>query len=396
MRYSLYVAFDRFYVSELRAMQPELADRGLVVHRSGAVFDACQDAQSRGVRPGMTLKAAKAILSGASFIPYDTFAGNDGPYREARDRWLDRCVPYADAIEPEESHAAWLDLTPHPRPEEIARKVCIDLMATGRPLRAAAAPAKWVAKLFADSGLTLDDYPDWRASLLAMPVDALRPLEEAQRARLAFLGCKRVADVAWMELQTLRGQFGGDGLRAHQAARGLLHEPIRQDYPAGVVRDSLVFEPAESSLERLNLALGDLAERMGSALAQSDLSGHLLEVVVAFEPEDAAHPGVARWKRRFVRPIFDSRTLRVALRLMLDRKLKAPIASLRVLLGELQAASTVQADLFRGLPLGAREQALLEAAASFGRGTVLAAGDVSSPRAQRVLTAWRQATGWVG
>lgn len=396
MRYSLYVAFDRFYVAELRARQPELTDRALVVHRSGVVFDACLDAQSRGVRPGMTLKAAKAILSGAAFIPYDPLAASEGAYREARDRWLDRCVPYADAIEPEESHAAWLDLTPHPRPDEIARKLCSELVATGRPLRAAAAPAKWVAKLFADSNLTLDDYPDWRASLLAMPVEALRPLEGSQRARLAFLGCKRVADVAWMGLEALRGQFGEDGLRAHQASRGLLHEPIRHDYPAGVVRDSLVFEPAESSLERLNLALSDLAERMGAGLAQSDLSGHLLEVVATFEPEDDSHPEVVRWKRRFVRPIFDPRTLRVALRLLLERKLKAPVVTLRVLLGELKAASTAQADLFRGLPLGAREQALLEAASPFGRGTVLAACEVSSPRAQRVLAAWRQATGWVG
>jgi hypothetical protein len=385
MRYVLYVGFDGFFVSVLRAADAALRGRPLVVHRSGDVLDSCPEARARGALPGLKLKAAKAILSGASFVPW-----TPEPFVEPSRRWLDRCVPYAGAIEPDGFQAAWIDLSPHPRPEDLARRLADEIGAS----YAAAAPAKWVAKLFAEAGLGLEEYPDWRSSLYAMPVDALRPLSPEQRARLAFLGCKRVADVAWLSLGALRGQFGEDGLRAHQAARGLLNEPVARAYPPGAVREALVFEPAEDSAERLNHALGRLAGRMAAALAERALAGQTLEVAALFEREDGEAAG--RWRRTFARPIHDARSLTVALRLLLDRRLDAPVASLQVLLSGLREASRAQAELFRGLPCGVRERALLEAARPFGRDRVLAAGQVALSRSQRVLGAWREATGWVG
>lgn len=72
----------------------------------------------RGVGPGMPRGQARALLTGDRFVGLerDTF-------REAQARWLDCLVPYLGAIEPLSMHEATLDLSGHPRPEEIVLQV---------------------------------------------------------------------------------------------------------------------------------------------------------------------------------------------------------------------------------------------------------------------------------
>src|SRR5688572_12155218 len=104
MHYILYARLEGFYTTVLLQKQPELRERPLVVHRDKAVLCVDEKGRSKGIHAGMPLSEAKAILRDGAFLPWE-----EGPYREAQEKWLDVCARFSDVIEPAEQHTAFVD-----------------------------------------------------------------------------------------------------------------------------------------------------------------------------------------------------------------------------------------------------------------------------------------------
>lgn len=402
MHFFLHLALEGFYTAALR--EPD-AERGLVVHADRRVLDANAPARAKGVAVGMGLPEAKAILEGGKFVTFEP-----EPYREAQRRWLDRCALVTDVVEPDRLHSAYLDLSLHPDPEALARRLMREIAEDlGVEVRAGMAATRWVAQLA--SGVLRHPGDPLIAQDLAMREPAIRPaeflapfptrwllpVEASHRERLEFLGYARIGDVAKVPLDVLIAQFGDAALTIQRAARGGVFQPVRALYPEGALTDRFVFDGPAALFEIVDMGLSRLAARLAKRLEEEDRQGE--EVRLWFDGEEG---GTVERVRRFAKPLHDMRSLRAAFRAMLPEdlgmQLPAGLRRIRVHLPDLKPMARVQRDL-SGEGKGDRERrtegALAVLRQAFGDRSILKASDLDEPRRIRVLRAWREATGWL-
>lgn len=367
-----------------------------VVHSRGLVLDCCDAATNRGVRTGAPLSEAKAILrSGARYVEY-----READYTEDRDRWLGACLLYSSRIEHETPASAWIDLSQHPSPGDVAARLLSDLWhQEGLPIAAAVAPAKWLAKVAArlcdPSALFIgvSDAPmiECPASYLAaLPTRSLTPVAREHRQRLEFLGYRRIGDVQNVPLHLLSSQFGGDAVLIHQAAHGRLGDPVVPNFPRRTIERYRAFEGCVHDRQTLVLAMREVALEVAAALSSCDSLALATETVLGLESGS-----FVRHVRRLPRP---STALTASLLHQLERtEFKEPVASLRVAVPELCGVASRQATL-EGADRAQQEKAAGASAgglrAAFGDATVRKASQIELPRRRRVLRAWSDATGW--
>lgn len=328
----LYVRVHGLYVRELAGISLHGDTAATVVFEDGAVLDASDDAQLRGVVPGMPVGQARALLSGARFVACDREF-----YRGAQRRWLDALLPFSDALEPLSMHEAALDVSGHPRPGEIARRALASLAEVAPRVSSGIGPAVWIARLAADhSG---DALADPAAFLAPLPVSAL-PIAPKLRDRLDALGCATVGAIAALPWNTLRRQFGPDASRIHSAAHGFHREPRGPIYPEDSLSGSVALDGGSESLEEIYRAALDLAALLGARLESLDRETPELLLHVGFDH------GERTLERPFSRPIRDAQTLSAALSVLIAGGFHAPVHSLRVSLPRLRCIHAVQGDLY--------------------------------------------------
>ncbi len=390
MYYLLFVDLDRFY--SCRFETPPAT----VIHRAGTVLDCCQSARARLIRPGTPLAEAKAILRGEGrFIEF-----READHIADRDGWLDVCQLYSSRIEHETPASAWIDLRRHPAPLEIAGRLLADVWHfNALPVRAAIAPARWIAKIAARScdpaalSLGISDVPlieDVPAFLAQLPTKMLTPVEVDHRTRLEFLGYRRIGDVQQANLRLLCSQFGKDGLLIHQAAHGRLGDPIRPNYPHQVIERSRTFDGCCADRHTLASAMAEIADDLGAALRNLDLLAGSTETVMELESGL-----MIRRVRKLPRP---SDSLAPSLQYQLGQaQITTPVASLRVTVPDLWPVPAVQRTLDGAERLEAEraaESSVRGLCAMYGDSAVRPAGKIELPRRNQVLRAWKDANGW--
>jgi len=377
----LWLEIQRFYTSHWD-------DDPLVVARDGHVLDATKSAEARGVHPGLTLTQARAISQDCKVKNWDR---ND--YEAKQKAWLDACIDFTDVIEPHDQHTAWLDLSPHPEPTEVAERLIRKLTKkTGLSVRYGAAPTAWLARLAADQddcGLALRDP---QAFLAPLSVRTLSPVAPEHRERLAFLGYSKVGDVAQLPLEVLKAQFDEAAFAIQGAATGTLTQSVRPLYPEGMIAERLVFEGTVEDTETIREACRTLARRLGDRLSAEGVESG--KVRMTLELEDSRTKTLSRI---FSKPLRDARTALAALCLLIEPALTAPIAAIRVRVSDLRKVREFQAAL---LAHSVQERTLRVDAAVrqvrtvFGDRSVRLGKEIELPRRLRVLKEWRHATGW--
>lgn len=374
MRYFAYVRLDGFYVSALRKGEPSSAP--LVVHRDKRVIDA--EAES-GVRAGMTLSEAKSLARGARFVKWD-----EETFRDAQCHWLDIGTMYSDVIEPESEAAAFFDLSGHPDALDIHERLVRDLVrATGLTVSTGWSNTKWIARLAADSpGVPLGD----------LPVEAL-PVSSGASTRLRFLGYPNLKAVERLELDTLRKQFGDEGLLIFQACRGGVFQAVEALYPPEAITAHRRFDAPLEDRSALDLSIAYLARRLSRRLIESDRQGRTLEILV----EDESGKRL-KLLRTFAKPMQSARSIEVALTLQLG-KLDQKLVGLYVKMPELEDAPRIQRELTGKLAEQERgngvDQAFRHIRTVFGDQAIQVASAMPQARRTAVLRAWKDATGWV-
>ena len=303
MSYFLWVEIEGFYVEHY-----DIREQPLIVEREKVVLDANALARQRGVRLGMEVRQAKAVVS-------ECVVQNWEPelYQPRRNAWLDVCTNFTGVIEPIDQHIAALDLSGHPNPLDVTEQIVRDLVSkTKLNVHYGAAPSVWIAKLAADR----EDLGRAIASptqfLSKLPVADLLPASEESRNRLTFLGYRTIGEIANLPLSTLQGQFGEEALIILAAAQGRHFQPVHALYPLDSLHECLIFDGAVEVWEAVDEGLRSLADRIGRRLTEKNMQGSKLTIKIDMEERTLTK------ERRFTKPIHNPLTALIALRLLIQ------------------------------------------------------------------------------
>jgi DNA polymerase IV len=380
--YVLWIKLRGFYVAEFGERQP------LVVLRNGLVLDVNRKARKRGVEVGMSAEAAKAILYGGIFLNWQR-----EEYETRRLDWLNACVDYTGVIEPEDQHTAFLDLSQHPNPLDIADKVvCALVTKTNLHVDYGIAPSKWLARLaseFDDCGLAVRDPQEFLAPL---PVSALLPIRPEYRERLTFLGYRNIEEVAQIPLDVLRAQFDAAALQIQLASHGKLADNVQPLYPPDSMSESFIFDGATDCLLSVEDACRMIGSRIGERLSTKGLEGCLAQLKIEFEEGPPR-----KILRKFAKPIRCARSARAALRALIEEQLDHPVVSLRLMLTDLKKVRQYQPNLIGDTKtdtLRRVDSTLQHLRISLGDDSIKLGSEIEMPRRLKVLKEWKHATGW--
>lgn len=378
----LYLEWQGFYADE-SLKEPQ------VVVRDKTVLDVNSAARRCGIAAGMSVDEARNIVPQVVRTVW-----KEEDFVERQRAWLDLCLPFTHRIEPLDGHIAALDLSDHPRPREIAERMLEEIVAAvGLPLRYGAACSKWMARLAARGHDLVRAIENPEGYLSSLWVEELAPIESAHRERLAYLGYRKVGDVARLPLSILRAQFGEAGWRIMQAAKGTLADPVAACYPPDCAASAFVYDGAPESLEALQNGFRVLARELADGLADRNAVAKKVELTLWYEDGERT-----LLRRTFARSLATERDAMSALGLMLPEPPEKPIERVCVSLPDLRKARRVQLDMEdRRSRTDAEESlgtAVMHVRTVFGEKAVLRGSEVVVPRWLRVRRAYRDAFGW--
>jgi len=225
------VHLPRFAVEVERQRRPETAAR-LILIGEGTVFDCSLGAETSGVRRGMRMSEAIGLCRQALVLPPDL-----PRYRGRFEEVLDLLEGFSPSVEGSDPSGpglgvAYLSLDglavePQPFADEL---IAVLHRRTGLMAAVGIAGGKFPARVAARTtrpGLAKSVPPGGEAAFLApLPVDHL-PASESMRWRLHLLGLETMGDIARLPPAAFQSQFGPEGKRCWELARGIDPEPLR-------------------------------------------------------------------------------------------------------------------------------------------------------------------------
>ncbi|MCL4232338.1 MAG: hypothetical protein KJ053_12225 [Dehalococcoidia bacterium] len=219
-----------FPVALARRDNPRLRGRPVIIGGSPgeqAQVTACsQEAVKAGVAIGMTLPRALSLCPGAVFLPLQE--SSIAAEAEAILDVLCRHSPVIEAIAPGHAHVdiRGLERLAGVTAEAYLRDLYEAVRLTCRlPVHLAAADSVFTAHAGAIAiagpaiGALLVSGESAGAFLAPLPVEVL-PVPAAMHQRLRLLGLERLGQVAELPFSAMQAQFGRDGARAWELARG--------------------------------------------------------------------------------------------------------------------------------------------------------------------------------
>ena len=226
------VTVPNFRIALERRRAPELAGCPAAIGEpppgANEIIDCSPEAAARGVGTGMPLRDARTIVSDMVLLPPDPVF-----YSRAFEALLDAIEGAEPHVEPGEPGTAFAAIDPHADDDAQSR-------AAGRLVRAVRAGSGVDASAGAGEG----KFVAWAAATVSAPGEAavvpagreqafLAPLStsflpvsyEAHR-KLALYGLHTIGDVAALPIGSMQAQFGGEGRRLYELARGIDTTPF--------------------------------------------------------------------------------------------------------------------------------------------------------------------------
>ena len=390
MHYIGSVVLEGFYADEERRRGKIPLDKPVVVTRNKMLLDLDEQAKKRGLNLQMTLGEAKPILDGKGDIcPWE-----EERYREAQSKWLEVCAEFSDVIEPDDQHSAYLDLSGHGKPLEIAHRLTTELKARhGFKARCGVANAKWVARTSSRIA-PLSKEALWvpRRFVSDLPIDALIPVPVELLKRLKFLGYRTIKDLHCLSLKTLQEHFGEVAFDIKRAAIGGGDAEVAPLYPPKSRARRFGYEGMPETREQFENGLRNLSQKIGKDLYEDDLAGTELHVLI--ESEDCS---ILSLKRIFTKPIASPTTLWNAVKLLVPEQLPENICAVRIRLPHLKKAERVQLEIAGQRSKQDANSAVLafqKVKATFGDNSISLASMLPEERWQKVRKEWKKANGW--
>lgn len=238
-----HIDLDYFFAQIEELRNPGIADKPVVVcvysgrtEDSGVVSSANYIARRYGVKAGIPIVRAKALLKGtdAVFLPM-----RRDEYAQISEQVMEILREFADVVEVESIDEASLDISSRVGDDyskamelgsEIKRRIR-ELL--GLKCTIGIACNKVVAKIAADvakpDGLRIVKPEETSSFLAELPVEKLPGVGEKLRTKLAELGVKTIGDLAQLSMDKLH-QLVGEKTATYLklAARGEYYEPVAE------------------------------------------------------------------------------------------------------------------------------------------------------------------------
>lgn len=259
-------------------------------HGKELIACACARAEAAGVRPGMSVAHARAMLRGRALWVQPYTPEEDARQLRRLARWALRFTPIVAADEPD---GLLLDIAGcahlYGGEEKLAERVIAALASLGLEGRVAAAPtfagARAVARC-ASRRITLVAADGLRAALALLPVGALR-VDAGTCAALAEVGVERIGQLLELPRAELASRFGGTLLPCLDRALGRgVPETIEAVRPAEPVEVSRVFDGPVVCQEAVQAAVRESLALLVGRLSRQERGVCLL--ALAFQRIDAA------------------------------------------------------------------------------------------------------------
>ncbi|AEU37536.1 DNA polymerase IV [Granulicella mallensis] len=271
LRKIVHVDMDAFYASVEQRDDPTLRGKPVVVAWRGnrsVVCAASYEARRFGVRSAMPAITAERLCPEAIFLPPD-FTRYKAVSRAVREIFQ----RHTDLIEPLSLDEAYLDVTVNKNGLPTATKVASAIRQQIREelsltASAGVAPNKFLAKIASDwrkpNGLFVIQPGDLDTFLPPLPVGRIPGVGKVTETRLNQVGIQTVGDLRNFELATLEAQFGRYGLRLHELARGIDHNPVVPDRPTKSISAEDTFQ-RDIPLSETEELIRRLAEKVWTA-----------------------------------------------------------------------------------------------------------------------------------
>jgi protein ImuB len=248
-------------------------------------------ARGLGLRPGLALAQAQAMVPGLAVIAADPEGDAAALHRLAA--W---CLCYAPLVAPDPPDGIWIDVVGaahlHGGEAALLSHLRRRLGRVGYRVRAALADtpgAAWAAARCLSPEIVLPPGGQ-RAHLLDLPLWALR-LERDTVSGLAQLGIARVGHLLDQPRGPLRLRFGEDPARRLDQALGHAPEPLAYLAPPVEHAVRLTFPEPIGAPETLARVTGRLAAMLAEGLARHGLGARRLDLV--FRRVDGLHQSVS-------------------------------------------------------------------------------------------------------
>ena len=358
------VHIPRFAVEVERQRRQDLNTRLILVGEVD-VFDCSIGAETSGIKRGIRMSEAIGLCHRAVVLPPDL------PYYQRR---FDKVLGFLEGVSPEvevgDLGTAYLSLEGlsielEPFAEEIIASL---RRRSGFMASVGIAGGKFVARVAAQTkrpGLARVLLPGEEAAFLApLPVDHL-PASDSMRWRLGLLGIETMGDIARLPLGAFQQQFGPEGKRCWEMARGIDNEPLLPRVKEETVVRRLQMPAPAVTLEAILMGVERLVQ---AAYGDSNRRGRWVRKAVV----RAALDGGGTWELPvpFREALADPRDAWFAVKTAIARRPpERPVEELEVELVGLSAESGKQATMFesKGKLRGQVEEAVRQLQAQHGR-----------------------------
>lgn len=237
----------------------------------GVLVDCSRKATELGLRPGMSARDAQSLCPQVTILPEEPLA-----YAAERTALIQALSEVCPTLQRGPAGQVYLDLRGLQRhyssPEELGRALIAATMSDLKPRLGMATgvfPA-FVAARTTRPGTVRVVSPEETCTLLEDHSIDLLPVAPEVLSRMERLGLQRIADIARLPLTAMLAQFGNEGKRAWQFARGENADPFVPEPILEPVIEVLSL-PAPTAMEQeLAVALRIVAGRL---LARPELRG---------------------------------------------------------------------------------------------------------------------------
>jgi nucleotidyltransferase/DNA polymerase involved in DNA repair len=231
----------------------------------GAVLDCSAEGEGQGVRVGMPLRQALGLCPSASFLPPDL-----PRYGDAFDQILRALETMSPLIDPMALGCAFVGLdglNGHYRDEMALGDALAQAVrrAAGLMPSVGLAEGKFTARVAASVSAAGEVclVPKGRERRFLVPIDvSLLPCSRDTLRRLELFGLQMMGDLASLPMGAVQAQFGAEGRRIWELARGIDREPLRPLRREESIREHLAFYAPLISREALVTAGRELLSRL--------------------------------------------------------------------------------------------------------------------------------------
>ncbi|HVT59687.1 MAG TPA: DNA polymerase Y family protein [Thermoanaerobaculia bacterium] len=281
------IAVPLFALAARLRSEPELLREALVIvegnGNAARVVAATRLARNAGVRPGLTLPQARALIPKLVARPRD-----DQCERAAQEALIETAESFSPRVEDAGEGTAFVDLDGSGRLPEIdlGRALLAAAAAAGLPARAGIASSKLAAQVAAGLPESPVVVPagEEAAFLAPLPLARLAPQVEIA-ATLERWGIRSIGDFARLPRARVASRLGNAGNELHATARGLDPRPLMPREPPPVFHEGMSLEWPLVSLEPFLFVGRAALERLCRRLEARGLACARLELALRLEPE---------------------------------------------------------------------------------------------------------------